>query len=129
MTEREMAIVSAYTGVLLGRFCEMHKYIEQIMKRPVFTHEMGSKKIMEEIKCRSKRDFCSLAEPQHGCEPEKVKLLAQYLDEYIEHEVELNNICAATALLYAYNSWRELLEQALDAYEINEEVRIRIERV
>jgi len=61
--------------------------------------------------------------------PNKVKPLAQYLDEYIEHEAELNNICAATALLYAYNSWRELLEQALDAYESTENVKIRIEKV
>lgn len=68
--------------------------------------------------------------PQHGREPEKVKPLAQYLDEYIEHEAdELGNISVAVGELYAYNSWRELLEQALDAYESTENVTIKIERV
>ena len=67
------------------------------------------------------------AEDRYGREPEKVKPLAQYLDEYIEHEVELGNIESAD--MYAYDSWRELLEQALDAYESTEQVKIRIERV
>ena len=31
MTKREAAIVSAYTGVLIGDFNEMHRYIEEIM--------------------------------------------------------------------------------------------------
>ena len=65
-------------------------------------------------------------DPQHGRD---VKPLAQYLDEYIEHEVELNNVSPEVGELYAYNSWRELLEQALDAYESTEQVKIRIERV
>jgi len=62
-------------------------------------------------------------------EPDKVKPLAQYLDEYIEHEVEGGNISPDVDELFAYNSWRELLEQAFDAYESTEQVKIRIERV
>ncbi|KKN19132.1 hypothetical protein LCGC14_0948880 [marine sediment metagenome] len=58
--------------------------------------------------------------------PHKPKPLAQYLDEYIEHEVKLDNIESAD--MYAYNSWRELLEQALGAYELTENVTIKIER-
>ncbi|KKN53849.1 hypothetical protein LCGC14_0598080 [marine sediment metagenome] len=108
MTEREMVIVSAYTGVLLGRFCDMHEYIEQIMERPVSTHELGNKRIMEEIRCRSKRDFCNL---DNKLVP---KPLAQYLDEYLRHEV--------------VDVDRELLEQALDAYQSTENVTIKIER-
>lgn len=124
MTEREMAIVSAYTGILLGKFCEMHKYIEQIMERPVFTHEMGDKKTMEEIKRRSKRDFCDLTvtngtllKPQPS-EPEP-KPLARYLGDYVEHELNENR------LNVGYD-WRELLEQALDAYESTEGMVIQI---
>ena len=60
MTKREAAIVSAYTGVMLGEFSDMHEYIEEIMGRPVFTHEMGSRDISDEIKEKAKDDFCSL---------------------------------------------------------------------
>lgn len=60
MTKREAAIVSAYTGVLIGGFSEMHEYIEEIMDRPVFTHELGSKDTFEQIKEKAKDDFCSI---------------------------------------------------------------------
>jgi hypothetical protein len=60
MTKREAAVVAAYTGVLIGEFSEMHKYVEEIMDRPVFTHEMGNKEIAQEIKDKSKEDFISL---------------------------------------------------------------------
>lgn len=62
-----------------------------------------------------------------GC-PHKVKPLSQYLDEYIEREVELGNIRPVVSDLFAYDSWRELLEQALDAYQSTENVTIKIER-
>lgn len=71
-------------------------------------------------------------EPQHSREPNKVKLLAQYLNDYIEHEINTCHIDAdvtAGHSLYNWDSWRELLEQALDAYQSTEQVKIRIERV
>lgn len=60
MTKREAAIVSAYTGILLGDFEDMHKYIDEIMGRYVFSHELGEKAIVEEIKNRSTQDFLNL---------------------------------------------------------------------
>jgi len=71
------------------------------------------------------------AEPQHEPEPkpDKVKPLAQYLDEYIQHEYDKDNIGEDVGVLYAWDSWRELFEQAFDAYESTENVKIRIERV
>lgn len=58
MTKREAAIVSAYTGILIGEFDDMHEYIEEIMQRPVFTHEMPF--IWNEIKERSREDFLNI---------------------------------------------------------------------
>lgn len=58
MTKREAAIVSAYTGILIGKFDDMHEYIEEIMQRPVFTHEMPI--IWDEIKERSREDFLNI---------------------------------------------------------------------
>lgn len=40
MTKREAAIISAYTGILIGDFNDMHKYIEEIAGCSVFTHEL-----------------------------------------------------------------------------------------
>ncbi len=64
ITKREAAIISAYTGYLIGDFSETHKYIEEILGRPVWTHEMASEKIWEEIRDKAKPDYISL-EVQH----------------------------------------------------------------
>ncbi len=42
MTRRESAIIGAFTGVLCGPFDALHEYVEEVMGRPVFTHEMGN---------------------------------------------------------------------------------------
>ena len=60
MTKSEAAIVSAYTGILIGSFSDMHEYVEKIMRRPVMTHEMGNKIIADEIKEKSKADFIGI---------------------------------------------------------------------
>ena len=61
----------------------------------------------------------------YNCQ-DKVKPLAQYLGEYIENEAKLGNL---SYYVYGRKPWRKLLEQALDAYESTEQVKIRIERV
>jgi len=63
MTDREKAIVMAYTGVCMltgNKFEIFHKYVEDIMGRPVWTHEMGVRSIINEIKEKSKGDFLAL---------------------------------------------------------------------
>jgi len=60
MTKREAAIVSAYTGLMLGDFSEMHKYVEELYDRPVFTHEFGCKPFADRLKDDSKADFISI---------------------------------------------------------------------
>jgi len=60
ITKREAAIISTYTGILIGEFSDVHKYIEKIMGRPVFTHELANKSFMEEIQEKSRDDFISI---------------------------------------------------------------------
>lgn len=63
MTKRECAIVMAHTGICMLEgegFRIFHKYVEDIMGRPVFTHEMGMRSIADEIKEKSKEDFLNL---------------------------------------------------------------------
>lgn len=60
MTKREAAIVTAYTGYLVGDFSDAHVYIEQILGRPVMTHEMAFGPLWTEIQAAAKKDFTSL---------------------------------------------------------------------
>lgn len=58
MTKREAAIVSAYTGYLIGDFSEMHKYVEEIMGRSIWTHEFPD--IRDDMRQKSKADFIGM---------------------------------------------------------------------
>ena len=63
MTDREKAIVMAHTGICMltgDKFQIFHKYVEDIMGRPVWTHEMSLDSIADEIKAKSKDDFIAL---------------------------------------------------------------------
>ncbi len=63
MTKRECAIVMAHTGICMltdGDFQIFHEYVEKIMGRPVWTHEMGIPEVAEEIKQKSLADFLEL---------------------------------------------------------------------
>jgi hypothetical protein len=60
MTRQEAAIVSAYTGILIGRFSDLHRYIETLLDRPVFTHELADNSLFDKIKAKAKKDFISL---------------------------------------------------------------------
>ena len=60
MTKREAAIISAYTGWLIGEFRDCHSYIEEVMDRPVFTHELGDKTFTDELHDKCKPDFMNL---------------------------------------------------------------------
>lgn len=50
LTRRQAAIISAATGVLCGPFGDFHELAEQLMGRPVWVHEMGTKEVIKQIK-------------------------------------------------------------------------------
>lgn len=62
MNKREAAIISAYTGILIGEFWVLDEYIEEIMGRSVWTHELADKDIVSQIKEKSKEDFMRVNE-------------------------------------------------------------------
>lgn len=62
MTKQEKIVVSAYTGFLMCDFGDVHKYIEEKMGRPVFTHELGFESTYAQIRERVKPDFIKLCE-------------------------------------------------------------------
>lgn len=61
----------AYTGVCMlsgDKFQIFHKYVENIMGRPVYTHEMAIKVVDDEIKEKAKADFIALCAEQEPCD-------------------------------------------------------------
>lgn len=60
MTKQEKLIVSAYTGVLMTDFDDLHKFIEEKLGRPVFTHELADELVVKELKRAVKQDFLGL---------------------------------------------------------------------
>lgn len=69
MTDREKAIVMAHTGICMltgDKFQIFHKYVEDIMGRPIWTHEMGL--LADEIKEMSEADFMALCADESSSE-------------------------------------------------------------
>ena len=92
MTDREKAIVMAHTGICMltgDKFQIFHKYVEDIMGRPVYTHEMAIKTVDEEIKEKSKADFIALCADEGSSEnkwipiSERLPEIHNYMQEYI----------------------------------------------
>ena len=64
-TREQAAVISAYTGYLAGPFGDMHAYVEKILGRPVWTHEMASKELAAQIREAAKADFVAMV-PDEG---------------------------------------------------------------
>lgn len=63
MTLKERVIVETYTGVCMtsgDERWEVYKYMEEIMGRSVYTHELADKKVQEQLKEKSRADFLAL---------------------------------------------------------------------
>lgn len=60
LTRRQGAIISAYTGILCGKWEDTHEYIEEKMGRSVWTHELADRSMWESIKEASKCDFVAI---------------------------------------------------------------------
>ena len=71
MTDKEKAIVMAHTGICMltgDKFYIFHKYVEELMGRPILTHEIGW--LADAIKEKSKVDFMTLcADESSGQKP------------------------------------------------------------
>lgn len=98
MTYQEKIIVSAYTGYLMCDFKDVHKYIEEKLGRPVYTHELASLDVELEIAEKIKPDFLALCGSKNDESYEdirKVFTAMQSADDYeplkpCEHYMDLN---------------------------------------
>lgn len=69
MTDREKAIVMAYTGIRMltgDKFQIFHKYVEDIMGKPIMIDDIGW--LEYEIKEKSKADFMALCNDESSSE-------------------------------------------------------------
>ena len=60
LTEEQAAIMMAFTGISCGPFELFHKYAQEKMGRPIWTHEFATEERMAEIKEASRDDFLSI---------------------------------------------------------------------
>jgi len=60
LTREQAAIIAAYTGYMAGPFDDFHKYIEEKLGRPVWTHEIANPEVNKSIKDAAMPDFMSL---------------------------------------------------------------------
>ncbi|HAG04519.1 MAG TPA: hypothetical protein DCG28_03670 [Lachnospiraceae bacterium] len=69
MTDKEKAVVMAYTGICMlkgDKFQIFLKYVADIMNEPIETYELGS--LADEIKKRAKADFIELCANESSSE-------------------------------------------------------------
>ena len=91
MNEKECAIISAYTGILCGGFSVYHKYIEEIMGRPIYIHELADKAIMQDIKNASYNDFINLKPKTYGEETIE-DIISELNDLHRQEQILLNRL-------------------------------------
>lgn len=84
MTKEEKLIVSAYTGVLMTDFSDLHEFIEKKLGRPVWSHELALETVINELKEAVKEDFLKICR-----EDVKEKYLHLKRDDdiyYVDHD-------------------------------------------
>ena len=64
MTKQEKIIVSAYTGVLMCEFSDVHEYVEEKLGVPVFTHEFALESTWDLIREATREDFMKLCQEE-----------------------------------------------------------------
>lgn len=60
LTRDQAAIIGLYTGVSMGPFEDIHKLVQDLLQRPVFTHELANANLCEELKKLIKPQFIEI---------------------------------------------------------------------
>lgn len=61
-TNREGAVVSAFTGFLMGAWSEYHSYVEELFGRPVTHVEMCDLDFRKELREKARPDFVGICD-------------------------------------------------------------------
>ena len=106
MTDKEKAIVMAYTGIAMltgNKFDIFHRYIQEKLGRPIWTHELASKEIWAQIKEATKEDFKRLCRETTSDEAIPV--------EWIEEWGWKNGMSESMSLRVMIEDWEKENEQ------------------
>jgi hypothetical protein len=57
LTAHAANVLTAWTGILCGPFSAFQEYAEELMKRPVMTHEFADPALWKSLKSRSVHEF------------------------------------------------------------------------
>lgn len=60
LTREQAAIIGAFTGFSCGPFGDVHQKIEQLLGRPVFTHEMANAELWQQVKTKVEPEYLSI---------------------------------------------------------------------
>ena len=60
LTRDQAAIIGLYTGVSMGPFEDVQKFAEDLLERPVFTHELANQDLCEKLKELVKPQFIQI---------------------------------------------------------------------
>lgn len=126
MNDYEKAVVMAYTGVVMltgDKLGIFHKYIEEKCGRPIWTHELASKKVWEEIKEKSENDFFELCNNDDsryndGYRDGRLDACHAHVDEMKRLKAENNRLSAELEKAY----------ETIGTYKANEALRRSIKR-
>ena len=70
MTREEAILLSAYTGFLLAPdFSEVHKFCEDTLGRPIWTHEFADKDVQKEIQDKLRPQIMKLIQSTNALRP------------------------------------------------------------
>lgn len=70
MTKYEKIVVTAYTGVIMCEMDDLQRYAREKLGRPVWTHELALKSVVDEISKAAGPEFLALAEHETTPIPE-----------------------------------------------------------
>jgi len=60
LTRDQAAIIGVYTGISAGPFADVQKLAEDLLERPVFTHELANQDVCEKLKELVKPQFIQI---------------------------------------------------------------------
>ena len=70
MTREEAILLSAYTGFLLVQdFSDVHKFCEDTLGRPIWTHEFADKDVQKEIQNKLRPQIMKLIQSTNALRP------------------------------------------------------------
>ena len=72
LTLEQSAIIGAFTGVLCGPFSALHRYAEQLLGTPIWTHQFADPLVAAELKAAAREDFYGICNAEDGAGPPEV---------------------------------------------------------